>query len=161
MQHCSTHRKSAVAAIACVLSLGCSGSNEPELIPAGGVVNYQGRPLAGAKVTFVPQSMGSIAMATTDNQGKFELRTGTEPGIVAGPCAATVSLMDAGATSGLSPTMTPEDMQRLQMEGKLQAMLKQQQKPLIPEKYGRTETSGLNFEVKKGADNQFTLDLTD
>ena len=100
-------------------------------------------------------------MATTDTEGKFELRTGTEPGIVKGPCGATVSLMDAGAKSGLSPNMTPEDMQRLQMEGKLQAMMEQQQKSLIPEKYGRAETSGLNFEVKKGAENQFTIDLVD
>jgi hypothetical protein len=100
-------------------------------------------------------------MGTTDAEGKFELRTGVEPGIVPGPCAATVSLMDAGAKGGLSPTMTPEDMQRLQMEGKLQAMMEQQHKSLIPEKYGRAETSGLVFEVKKGSENKFTLDLAD
>ncbi len=100
-------------------------------------------------------------MATTDAQGKFELRTGTEPGVVAGSCTATVSLMDAGAKSGLSPTMTPEDMQRLQMEGKLDTMLQQQEKSLIPGKYAKADTSPLSFEVKKGSDNQFTLDLTD
>jgi len=139
---------------------GC-GADGPELVPAAGVVNYQGRPLPGAKVTFIPDSGGSIAMATTDAEGKFELRTGTEPGIVTGPCTATVSLMDAGVKSGLSPTMTPEDMQRLQMEGKLQAMLEQQEKSLIPKKYNRAETSGLTFEVQKGEENQFTLDLVD
>lgn len=149
-----------VAAAGSASIVGC-GESGPELIPAGGIVNYQGRPLPGARVMFIPESGGSIAMGTTDTEGKFELRTGTEPGIVKGPCAATVSLMDAGAKSGLSPTMTPEDMQRLQMEGKLQGMLEQQQKSLIPEKYGRAETSGLNFEVKKGAENQFTIELID
>ena len=148
------------AAVALVLAgSGCGGSDGPELIPAGGVVHYQGKPLAGARVTFIPDKEGSVAMSTTDSQGRFELKTGTESGVAAGPSKVTVSMMETGAETGLSKDMTPEDMQALAMSGKLDAMLKQQERSLIPKKYGRPETSGLSYEVKQGEENQFTIEL--
>lgn len=141
--------------------LGCSGSDDPKLIPAGGVVNYQGRPLPGAKVTFIPESKGGVAMATTDSQGKFTLKTGMDSGIAAGPCSVTVTMMEASSESGLSNKMTPEDMQMLAMQGKLEAELAKQEKSLIPKKYAKADSSGLNFEVKSGSENQFTINLED
>jgi hypothetical protein len=144
----------------CFTLTGC-GESGPDLIPATGIVNYQGKPLSGAKVTFIPANKGSIAMATTDTDGSFELRTGTSPGVVEDSCAVTVTLVDTSIKSGLSKDMTPEDMQRLQMEGKLQGMLAKQQKSLIPSKYTKSDTSGLNYDVKKGAENKFTIELVD
>lgn len=138
---------------------GCGGSDGPELIPAGGVVKYQGKPLAGARVTFIPENEGSVAMSSTDSQGNFELRTGAESGVVAGVSKVTVTMMETGAETGLSKDMTPEDMQALAMAGKLDAMLKQQERSMIPKKYGRPDTSGLSYEVKKGEENQFTIEL--
>ena len=154
----SSYVLSAIAAII-FASSGCGGSDGPELIPAGGVVHYQGKPLAGARVTFIPEGEGSVAMSTTDSQGKFELKTGTESGVAAGPSKVTVSMMETGVETGLSKDMTPEDMQALAIAGKLDAMLKKQEQSLIPKKYGRPDTSGLSYEVKKGGENQFTIEL--
>lgn len=144
-----------------VLTLAGCGESGPKLVPAGGVVNYQGRPLAGAKVTFIPGEKGTIAMATTDTDGTFELRTGTSPGVVEDSCAVTVTMIDTSIKSGLPEKMTPEDMQRLQMEGKLKGMLAKQQKSLIPSKYGKADSSGLNFDIKSGEENKFTIELVD
>jgi hypothetical protein len=64
-----------------------------------------------------------------------------------------------GGDGPLSKPMTPEDMQAMQMAGTLQTAMDQQNKSLIPEKYGRADTSGLSFEVKKGEENNFAIDL--
>lgn len=100
-------------------------------------------------------------MATTNAEGQFELKTGTESGVVAGSCIATVMMMDSGSTGGLSKDMTPEDMQMMAMQGKLGKALAQQEKSLIPKRYTSADTSGLLYEVKKGEDNHFTIDLAD
>ena len=156
-------RSSVMAVTATLIGViaGCGGVDGPELIPAGGTVKYQGKPLAGARVTFIPEGEGSVAMSTTDSQGKFELKTGTESGVVAGPSKVTVTMMESGVETGLSKDMTPEDMQALAIAGKLDDMLKKQERSLIPKKYARPETSGLSYEVKKGEENQFPIELTE
>jgi hypothetical protein len=143
--------------------LGCgSGSTGPALYPVVGTVTYQGKPLAGARITFIPEKEGAIAIASTDSSGKFTMKSGTDAGVAAGSCKVTVSLMDSGAGGGgLAVDMKPEDMQKLAMEGKLQAALQAQEKgSLLPAKYGKSDSTPLTLEVKKG-DNNFTIELTD
>ena len=65
---------------ACGFLAGC-GSNGPTLVPAGGVVNYKGKPIGKINVMLMPSagSNGMIAEGTTDETGKFKLQT-KEPG---------------------------------------------------------------------------------
>ena len=140
------------------LTTGC-GDGGPTLVPVSGVVTYQDRPLAGAMVTFIPEGKGAIAMATTDNEGAYEIRTGASSGVIAGRSVVTVSLMSSGGKDGLAATMTPEDMQKMAMSGQLQKKLDTQSVPLIPELYSKATTSGLSYEVKGGQENKYNIPL--
>jgi hypothetical protein len=143
--------------------LGCgSGSSGPTLYPVVGTVTYQGKPLAGARITFIPEKEGAIAIASTDSSGKFTMKSGGDAGVASGPCKVTVALLDSSAAGGgLAPDMKPEDMQKLAMEGKLQSALQAQEKSsLLPAKYGKSDSTPLTLEVKKG-DNNFAVELTD
>jgi len=143
--------------------VGCGGGNTgPALYPVVGTVTYQGKPLAGARITFIPEKEGAIAIASTDSSGKFTMKSGTDAGVASGPCKVTVALIDSsGSASALAVDMKPEDMQKLAMEGKLQAALQAQEKgSLLPAKYGKSDSTPLTLEVKKG-DNNFAIELTD
>jgi len=148
---------SASLVLVVMVAVGCGGSDGPELHPATGVVTYQNKPLAGATVTFIPAGAGTFATATTDTEGKYDLKSGTSRGVVAGKAAVTVTLTQASA-GGISSTMTPEQMQQMQMSGKLQEQLDSQNKSVIPEHYAQAATSGLNVEVKAGQ-NEFNFPL--
>jgi len=143
--------------------VGCGGGNTgPALYPVVGTVTYQGKPLAGARITFIPEKEVAIAIASTDSSGKFTMKSGTDAGVASGPCKVTVALIDSsGSASALAVDMKPEDMQKLAMEGKLQAALQAQEKgSLLPAKYGKSDSTPLTLEVKKG-DNNFAIELTD
>jgi hypothetical protein len=142
---------------------GCGGGNAgPTLYPVVGTVTYQGKPLAGARLTFIPEKEGAIAIAVSDSSGKFVMKSGSDPGVASGSCKVTVSMLDSSnAGGGLAPDMKPEDMQKLAMEGKLQSALQAQEKGgLLPAKYGKSDSTPLTLEVKKG-DNNFVIELTD
>ncbi len=160
IMHFAVGRVSGIVLLAVMsaAAVGCGGTSGPELVPAQGTVKFQGGPMAGAQVSFVPEK-GPVAFATTDTEGKFVLKTGTLPGVAIGPSRASVSMKDSGGGGPLDKPMTPEDMQKMAMEGTLDAAMAKQNKSLIPEKYGNIETSGLSFEVKKGEPNEFAIEL--
>ncbi|HUP82089.1 MAG TPA: hypothetical protein VM260_26290 [Pirellula sp.] len=64
---------------ACGMLIGCGGGDGPKLVPAGGVVNYKGKPIGKINVMFMPGTGGMIAEGTTDESGKFKLQT-KDPG---------------------------------------------------------------------------------
>lgn len=164
-------------AISCGLTLlgGCSGKGDlPKLAPADGTVTYQGKPVAGATVTFAPDK-GPLAMAVTDLNGKFTLNTGTFPGVVVGPVKVGIIATPAaqGAGSDLSaiskrPQNDKEAAAYLEKANELQQKFAEgenpealQPKSLIPEKYTKVDTSGLSFTINANGDNHFTIDLKD
>src|SRR5437764_1920108 len=59
-------------------------SQRPKVVPAHGVVRYNGKPLEGARVTFAHTTAGVSAYAVTDAEGKFTLTT-FQPGDGAAP----------------------------------------------------------------------------
>lgn len=62
----------------CGVLAGCGGDDG--FVPARGVVNYKGAPIAKIAVVFTPaDGKGQIAEGLTDEEGKFELQT-REPG---------------------------------------------------------------------------------
>jgi hypothetical protein len=65
-----------VFALATAALSGCGGTpSNPHLVPVSGVVTMDGRPLAGASVTFVGlgSTPGEGATGLTDEAGKYEL----------------------------------------------------------------------------------------
>lgn len=147
-----------VLALSLVGNAGC-GSSGPELFPVSGVVKYQGQPLAGATVTYIPEAKeGGFAMATTDAEGRYEMKTGAENGVVAGRSAITVTKFAAPGAAAATP-MSPQEMEKQAMSGQLQKSLDDQGKSSIPEQYGTAGTSGLSYEVKKSGTNENNIDL--
>ena len=64
----------AFAAVLClVLPVGCAKGDRPPLGGVHGTVTLDGKPLAGAIVTFEPVEPGRISMGMTDDNGKYEL----------------------------------------------------------------------------------------
>src|SRR3954453_20530412 len=94
-------------AILFVVILGCSGSpQEPSYPDVTGKVTLEGKPLAGAFVTFVPTgaNAGNKAQATTDETGQYKLQgprgsTGAAPG----DYKVAISLMQTPDGKPLSP----------------------------------------------------------
>ncbi len=136
---------------------GCSGTDAPALAPVSGTVTLKGAPLAEAQVTLVPEK-GPVAMGISDLEGKFKLKTGSLDGAVVGSGKVAVNA-SGGQDSGLDANMTPEDMQAMAIAGTLDEAMNKQNKPLINEKYTRADTSGITFDVKKGEENQMTVEL--
>ncbi len=155
---------------------GCSGggSGDVKLAPADGTVTYQGKPLAGATVTFSPDK-GPLAMGVTDLNGKFTLASGAMLGAAVGPAKVSVTAFPPGqkSTPGAEdvskiPKNADEaaaqlakmgEMQEARRTGKDEANLPP--KSLIPEKYMKVDTSDLKYTVKPGGDNHFSIELTD
>src|SRR5687767_7103434 len=59
-----------------IVLTSCSNSSRPPTYPVTGIVTLQGKPVAGAAITFVPTAGdGVAASAITDSEGKYALTT--------------------------------------------------------------------------------------
>jgi len=141
-------RWTAAAAAFCALGLciGC-GSDGLGTAPVSGMVTLDGEPVEGAGVMFSPVKPGPIAMGTTDTEGRFVLATGRLPGAMLGEHQITVS-------KSLLLNSTQQE-QGKSLAGRQFTTLK----PLLPKRYLRPETSGLQESVES-EENQFELQLT-
>src|SRR5215210_4988708 len=68
-----------------IVFTGCWNSSRSPTYPVTGTVTSQGKPVAGAVITFVPTGEGEAASAITDSEGKYALTTweagdGARPG---------------------------------------------------------------------------------
>lgn len=126
--------RTSVCGLAAVLLLGCSAASDaPQTAPVTGTVTMNGKPMAQIGVTFFPTGRGPIATGNTNQNGEFTLMT-NEPGDGASIGTHRVSL--GNAEEGRQPAIP------------------------VPERFGKAETSGLTADVKEGATNVFTFDLT-
>lgn len=123
---------------------GCTSSDTgPLTYPAAGTVTYQGRPIAGATLTFHAQQTGITAMALTDDSGNFEVRTmynsgrKEKPGMVEGNYQVTVSKLDL---ESIKSTFAPP-------------------KDLLPKKYGSPTSSPLKATVSTNSENRYSFSL--
>lgn len=136
------HRLCLVLCVSGLLT-GCGGSDSP--VPAGGVVTYQGTPIAKIAVVFNPaDGKGQIAEGITDANGSFKLQTNS-PGDGAMVGSYNVALK-------FVPDVVPE------MPGFPGA--KKEVSP-IPEKYGDSTKSGFTATVDASSSkNVYKFDLT-
>ena len=133
---------------------GCGGpSDAPELAYASGTVSFDGEPLPDATVAFTSKDPGKgykAGLGTTDESGRFVLRSYDQNGVVTGPHEVSISCTD--------PDSWPKDE-----NGNRMSPLSPGWKPqesVIPVLYGNPSQSGLTAEVTSGADNEFTFELT-
>jgi hypothetical protein len=101
----SQSRHFVTACIACIALVGCHS----DVVPVSGRVTLNGKPLAGAVVTFQPLSntqaprpAGTGSVGTTDEQGRFSLRMvePNQPGAVVGDHTVTIfATADSASTA--------------------------------------------------------------
>lgn len=127
------------------LSCGCSNrQSDIETLPVTGVVLYQGKPEADVVLTFYAQEEGGAnAQARTNEAGEFTVATmfdmgkREQSGMVPGTYRVTATKID---TSSLrTGQMVPKE--------------------LLPTKYARPGTSGLEVTVAAGEENHHVLQL--
>jgi hypothetical protein len=125
--------------------IGCGGGDRPKLVPAGGVVNYKGKPIGKINVMLMPNGIqrGMVAEGTTDESGKFKLQT-KEPGDGAMIGSYTVSFK-----------YVPDEIPAMPgFEGAKKIVSP------IPEKYSDAAKSGKTATVDADkSKNNFTFDL--
>ncbi|WP_013628228.1 carboxypeptidase-like regulatory domain-containing protein [Rubinisphaera brasiliensis] len=133
-----------LTAAVCLTFSGCSSSDQPELGQVNGVVTFDGAPLVGAVVTFMPTS-GRPASGTTDENGSYVLTyiRDTE-GTKVGTNKVSIS-MGEGAENEME--LEGDDADQSQLKDRLAA---------IPEKYN-TKTE-LVAQVEPG-ENTFDFHL--
>jgi len=87
---------------ACLILTGC----ETSVVPVSGRVTLNGKPLAGAVITFQPRSGGSAAnspaagsVGRTDEDGRYSLRLiePDQPGAAIGEHTITISAATGGS----------------------------------------------------------------
>jgi predicted small lipoprotein YifL len=121
-----------------VFLTGC-GSRGPQMFPVSGTVTLDGKPVAGASVMFSPETNGTPAAGTTDEQGYFTLRTVNRDGVSPGKHKVTVTLVKTtGFTAdkdGLSGPIAPGGVK---------------EEWIVPKRYSNPDESGLTAEVVKG-----------
>src|SRR5436189_4588890 len=140
---------SILATVGIVLT-GCSNSSRPPTYPVTGTVTMQGKPVAGAVITFVPTSNeGEAASAITDSEGKYALTTwragdGARPG----EYRVKVSKQEQTAVdpSKMVRNLSIEEEQKIYVESKKP---RPPAKSLIPSKYQDDQTSGITHTVPK------------
>jgi hypothetical protein len=136
---CKTSRCSIARAAACVVlsTIGCGGGQEATV---RGTVTLDGQPVARGSVTFLPVENGTGASASINPDGTFVARTSDMDGMQAGEYLVTVR-------SSAEPTPNPNGGPPV--PGKL----------LTPEKYSRSDTSGLRATITRGS-NDVNLELS-
>lgn len=139
-----------------ILLAGCWQASGPTTYAVKGLVQYEGKPVAGATVTLIPTvAEGRSASGMTDADGNFEVTTYISPslqpdGAMAGQYDIIVSKMEVHE---LDPELTPQEA--LVAFKRLGAP-----KNLLPKKYRNPRTSGLSVHIESGPPEPLVLDLT-
>jgi hypothetical protein len=121
-----------------------SGCREPKvkgLVPARGTVTYKDEPLEGAAVCFTPKEFNTgdrLATGKTDVNGRFELRTIGELGVLPGEYRVSVVKNVAVETPS-----NPGQAEQRQQGGR--PVRPQKVKLVIPARYNDEKKSGLEF----------------
>ncbi len=149
-------------AFCAALVIGCSGGGGPQTAPVSGTVTYDGQPVAGVKVVFIPKEGGSRnASGVTDAQGRFQLTMFEEnDGAVPGEYSVSISEAtgaDLGDISAEDPSAAYGDAMEAAATGEMGADASEEEAK-IPAKYGDPAKSGLDRTVEPGK-NHFEFNL--
>lgn len=141
-------------ALAILLISSCGTKDTlPKVVPVTGEVLYQGKPVAGALVTFLGDGTAPPAVGQTDTAGKFKLLTQDREGAAPGKYRITVSKVETvGGAANTNPSMD---------EAAKAPAIATQTKSSLPAKYGDPTQSPLEQTVTEAGPNEFSLTLKD
>ena len=134
----------ALCATAALVCFGCgSAEDNLELVPVTGKVTFQGKPLAGAKLMFIPTDpeLAERPAAEVDADGAYELMCNEQAG--APPGKYQVVVMAFKPVVETDPDYDSEARPA----------------SLIPEKYNNPKTSGFSAVVKEEGANDINFKL--
>ena len=123
-----------------------------------------GEPVAEAKVMFHPVDGGPrTSYGTTNEKGEFKVSTfGMNDGALVGRHVLTVTKVDMES----QPKFNPQELATKGYSGQGYADMmgpnaakRPKPKFIIPEKYSKKETSGIEVDVVKGETNNFPIQL--
>jgi hypothetical protein len=146
-----------------VLFAGCNKARIPGLAKCEGVVTWNGDPVEGARVEFIPKdnANGRSAFGITDAQGKFKTTTlDTDDGIMPGEYFVTVTKRTS--TRGGAPPAPVETASDAPREGRNApppAREEMQVTYFIPQVYSKKETSGLTADIPAKGTRDLTFEL--
>lgn len=126
---------------------GCKGPKIKGLVPVQGIVIYNGEPLDGATVGFTPKEFkpgDRLGTGKTDSQGRFELRTIGELGVL--PGEYTVVIIKNATSPGTQAPLPGRPVPPVI-------------KSLIPKRYSDPKTSDLNVVVEHKGIRDLQLEI--
>lgn len=137
--------------------MGCGGEGDverPDTYPISGTVTFNGAPIEGASVSFVPQGDGRGAAGFTDGAGKYTLTTlAAGDGAVPGQYQVKIVKFGKSAEAPTEASDTSGELGIAEDAGynpDAEDAGEAAQKNLLPEKYADSNTSGLTVEVIAG-----------
>lgn len=141
---------SAFGLVAAIAGCGRTGpvADIADTVPVSGTLTWQGKPLAGFRVTLIPVAGIRASVGTSDDAGRFVLGTNdAADGAEAGQHKVAVVWSDYGsADDGLGDVVDdPRKLPRPPME--------------IPAKYSNPETSGIVVDIPAGGTDSLQIDL--
>jgi hypothetical protein len=126
---------------------GCKGPKIEGLVSVRGTVTFNGEPLEGATIGFTPKEFkpgDRLGTGKTDLQGRFELRTIGELGVLPGEYIVVVIKNEVVPGRQDSPTGRPAPSEI---------------RSLIPTRYGDPRTSDLNVIVDQSGHRNLQLTI--
>lgn len=133
---------------------GCGGGERlPPLLPVEGTVKMNGKPLASAELSFIPDPSNkdvTIGSAFTADDGTYKVRFLSKMGLSAGKYVVTVRKSEVDDISKI-PDAMKNDPAQLEMMGVT--------KPVLNDRYSSPEKSPFRIEVaESGGPYDFELD---
>lgn len=152
--HTTSRQRAFLALVLLVVLTGCGGDDRVSRV--SGTVTLDGKPVGDASLTFMPQAGGRPAFGVTADDGTYELTTfESGDGAVHGNHVVTITAVEE-QVSNKAEELAEE-------HGSLSELMLPNQQPKqiwrIPEAYSDSESSGLEFEVKRGEMNQADFQL--
>jgi len=136
---------------------GCGGggggsSSGPKTYQVSGTVTQGGKPVQGAPIPFASADGKGGAAGRTDANGQYTLST-SKPGggAVAGQYKVAITKFEESAATGSASEkgyVPPREGESLPPP-----------KSLLPEKYGKPDSSGLTATVREGGENKFDFSV--
>jgi hypothetical protein len=153
------HRIAIPLSVAAVVIAGGCSSDDSGLdrrYKVTGMVTYKGQPLSKGGITFEPAGKGRFATGDIEN-GSYSLTTSTPgDGALPGDYKIVIVASDVDIAA-----MAKKTGGQLHQGDEAHVKAIKEAKSLVPQKYNRSETSGLKASVTAGGTNKFDFDLKD
>jgi hypothetical protein len=137
----------------CLLCFGCGSSSKLDgLVPAGGVLKFNGQPVSGATVTFNPVGQTRSASGLTDSDGKFTMMTlNPGDGVYSGEYIVTVTKIEYRGE--MREEVSKASREKIVHDTR--EMIEH-----LPPKYAAPDTTDLRVTIPANGNKTITFDLT-